>query len=303
MTIRIIKPLTITSEMLVSASLVEDTTPEWVAGYGYAAGDEVHLVSTHRRYRSLTGSNLGNSPATATSQWLDIGPTNRWAPFDGALGSAVQTSAATLRYTLRPGQAVTAVALLGLQGAVRVNVVMRDGSTVVHEAEASLAATSVGDWYEYFSAPFAWRDRVLIDGLPLYATAEIEITITGNGSDPIVCAGILPGSGFALGAALAGVRAGWVDYSRAVEDAFGVVALVQRPRVPKLSCSFTLTPDEFGRVWAALESLASIPLVVSVSDDTRLDALTFYGWFREPQVDLRTAALYYCSLEFRGLTA
>lgn len=307
MTIRIIKPLTITDAMVVSSSLAEDTTPEWVAGYGYASGDEVHLVSTHRRYRSATGSNVGNNPATSTAQWVDVGPTNRWAPFDGAMGSAVQTSAATLRYTLRPGQAVTALALLGLQGAISVRVVMRDAGTVVHDTEVSLAASTVSDWYEYFSAPFVWRDRVLIDGLPLYAVADLEITVTGNGVDPIRCAAILPGSGYSFGAtyggALAGVKAGWIDYSRAVEDEFGVVALVPRQRVPKLSVSFVLQPAEFARVWTALESLASIPLVVSVSEAQNLDALTFLGWFREPQVDLRTAGLYYCSMDFRGLTA
>lgn len=300
MSIRIIKPMTITTSMVVASSMAEDSTAAWSAGTSYATGAEAHDPLLHRRYRSLADNNLGNSPSVSSTQWLDIGPTDRWAPFDGAIGTAC-AQAGSISYTLRPGVAVTAVALFGLSGAVSARVIMVDAGVTVYDREFSLSAATVSDWWEYFTAPFVWRDRLLVDDLPLYANATLQVIVAGNGTDSVSVGAILPGAGYAFSQAMAGVKAGWADYSRAIEDDFGVVSLVQRARVPKLDVTFQVPPDDFGRVWAALESLASIPVVVSVSEDPRHDALTFLGWFREPQLDLRSAALYFCSIAFRGL--
>ena len=78
-----IKPVSISDATLISSTIAETDYSAWSSGTTYALGDKVILTSTHRVYESLQAANTNHNPTEAASTWwLDIGPTNRWAMFD-----------------------------------------------------------------------------------------------------------------------------------------------------------------------------------------------------------------------------
>jgi hypothetical protein len=84
---------------------------------GYYALDAYVMVTTpniHTIYQSLSDNNFNNNPVTDTTDWIEIGSTNRWKAFNGVLGS--QTEQATkIEYVLTPGESINSVALLNLE--------------------------------------------------------------------------------------------------------------------------------------------------------------------------------------------
>lgn len=92
---RVITPLELTDSELISSTIAEPTAsidPSlWVSGHGYAIGDSVYLVSTHKIYTALTTINAGSAASTispetdiqlAVPKWTEVGSTNRWNMFD-----------------------------------------------------------------------------------------------------------------------------------------------------------------------------------------------------------------------------
>ena len=86
---RLIAPTPINAAVLTSSNVVENDRPAWNNGTTYAADAEVISTTTHRIYRSTLAGNVANDPTLpGTSKWTDIGPTNKWAMFDGVVGSS-----------------------------------------------------------------------------------------------------------------------------------------------------------------------------------------------------------------------
>ena len=86
---RMIRPLTIGSEEIVSTTAT-DPTPAWDVVTPYARDAEVHRGETV--YISRVSSNLGSDPALDDgTKWAANGPINPLAMFDGA--TSTQTEA------------------------------------------------------------------------------------------------------------------------------------------------------------------------------------------------------------------
>jgi len=83
----LLHPVNITPAMLTSTNIAEAEFPQWSNVATYALGDRVLKTSTHRVYESAIAGNTGNDPENLTGQWIDVGPTRRWAMFDQALGT------------------------------------------------------------------------------------------------------------------------------------------------------------------------------------------------------------------------
>ena len=114
--LRLLQPVTIDDGVLTSSTVPENDAPEWLATITYALGAHVVRGSAHRIYESAASGNLGDDPTAATGKWIDIGPTNRWAPFDQALGSATIVDGA-IEMVLTPNVPTTALALLDTNAA------------------------------------------------------------------------------------------------------------------------------------------------------------------------------------------
>jgi uncharacterized Zn-binding protein involved in type VI secretion len=95
----------------------------------YSQEDQV--IKNHVIYESLTNNNKNNDPETDTTNWLEVGPTNRWACYDGTIGNQ-STQAESMLYILAPG-AVDAIALLNLESSsVEIDVIDNNDNLVTN---------------------------------------------------------------------------------------------------------------------------------------------------------------------------
>ena len=284
-TIRILAPIQITAAMITSSTISpEDTAPVWASGTTYADGARVYMASTHRVYESLQGSNLGKDPSLPANQvdstgagtwWLDVGPTNLFAMFDG-LVSTQSVKAGTLTVVLHPG-AFNGYALFGLDGDT-ISITQKDapGGAVVYSYSGDLEGSAPPDYYEYFFDPFKPQTRLIGTDLPAYNDSEITITVTkvtGDAKIGLVALGDMR----PLGAPLRGASVEPVDYSYISTDQFGVTTVKKRYNATGLVISGQSSIEDASAVLDTVKNLLGIPCVVIGSEAPNFDGLTVFG--------------------------
>jgi len=289
-----ITPVTVTPAMLVSSSLTESEHPAWNAATTYAVNDLV--IYSRTIWKRLTAGTSGTAPSADPANWARVGPTNRWAMFDQATGTA-STAASTINFKIKPGM-VRALALLDLN-ANSVTVTMRTGSTVVYTRTASLnTGYGVYDWYTYFFAPIVLKRTMVLDDLPPYSDGEIEVTINGDASTQVGT--VVVGGLFEVGQTEYGMQLGMLDYSRKSTDDFGATTVVERAYAKQMTVPVVVRIGDVDEVARQLQLIRAKPVVWIGS--TKFDQSVIYGFFKTWSVDIVYDQIANCTLTIEGLT-
>lgn len=301
---KVIHPIEITDAMLISSSVAEPDTGEtaWSSGTTYSAGQEIYLASTHRKYRSVQGSNLNHNPATDDGTWwLEIGGTMKWAMFDDYVGTATEDTS-PLAVTIAPGLC-DGLFLYGLVGTTA-NVTITDGAggPTVYDRDLDLLTPSITTWYDYYFGAFRQVPYFVLADLPPYLNARITLTVEGDST--VACGVMAPGRIYTIGQTQYSPRVGIKDYSRKVVDAdTGFTTLTQGRFAKTLRADVRLFSTTFAEVHSTLESLRATPCVwIADSDgDGAIEPLTVYGFYRDFYlvIDKPTGGLY--TLEIEGM--
>lgn len=298
---RVIKPVTITDSSFISSTVAEPAAGEtaWNAATAYALGARVIRTQTHRVYERLVAGTTATAPELDATNWVDVGPTARWAMFDAILGTAT-AGASPLTVTIAPGS-VNAIALLGLVGTqATITVTDGPGGPTVYSRTVSLDGTQIVDWYSYYYEPYVQvEELVLIDLVPL-STARVTISITGSGT--VKCGYVCVGTAYSLGDAEYGASLGIIDYSRKDTDEFGTTTFVRRDFSKRLSARLLLENTQLARVSRILTDLRATPAVWIGADDAVYAPATVFGFFRDFSIEIAYPTQSYCSLEIEGLT-
>lgn len=304
----IVKPFTVTDAMVdVSGSppatnVPENDYAEWSSGTTYAAGDRVILVSTHKIYESLQSANTNKNPVTETLWWVEVGPTNRWAVFDTSVST--QTAQSTnITYTLEPGVAINALAILNISGATELNITMTSPSQgspgIVLDRTIDLSSYPlVSDWYSWFFGTRQTPTQYIATDIPAYVDAIIVIELLG-GADLAV--GVIAfgqqqrfGRGIRLGA-----RVGIQDYSRKETSEFGETILVQRAFAKRANFDLFINKNEVDQLQNYLASLRATPALWIGS--TEYESTTVFGFYKNFDILLSYPEHADCELEIEGL--
>lgn len=294
---KFIAPLTITDAMLTASSLPETDHPAWNGATSYTAGQLVIRTATHRIYQRLTVGTSAAAPELDPGNWADIGPTNRWAPFDQAVGS-VATSASTITYTLTPGQVCTGLALLDLSAdAVAISMTVGGVSAYSVSFDPVVSTGSLGDWFAYFFDSIERRGSLVVTNMPAFAEAVITVTISGSG--PLELGTLALGNAYTIGSTLAGTSVGIIDYSSKTTDAYGVTSVVERGYAKRMNARVVVQTASASDIARRLASIRAKPAVWIGVDD--VEAALIYGWCRDWAVDLQYPNISYCSLTVDGL--
>jgi len=304
MSFRIITPLALLDENLVASSVAEDVSAEWSAMTTYPAGAYVSVAATHRRYISLQAANTGHDPVTAPTWWQDMGPTNRWAMFDGEISTATEGTTTYLEVKLNMGTRITDVALFGLRGtAVTVTYTDTSDGTVLFEETQELSAVPVIDWTSYWTAPFLYRKEALFTGIPGLATGELKVTIQGDGINTAKCGVCIVGTAVEFGVALAGTKLGFVDYSRRdVDPTFGTVTFTKRDSAKTLELPLEVPGGMLSAVLTVLESVRGVPVVwIPLVEEDYYPAMV-YGWMEDSSCVFSEVSVHHYTLMIKGLT-
>lgn len=294
-----VKAIALTSAMLISTTATE-TYIAWNAATPYTVNNIVLLISTQRLYQRLIAGTTATSPDLDTVNWINIGPTNKWAMFDSEI-STVTNATTTLTVVLKPGY-VNSLALFGLVGQT-LTVTVRNGlaGPVVYGPNViNLVGTIITDWYMYFFEPAVQLAEVVRADLPPYQDAHITITLDGTGT--VACGICLAGTFYSLGDTEFGANVSIIDYSRKDTDAFGVTTFVRRAYSKRMSARMMLDTVQINKVQRVLADLRATPCAWIGTDTAGFEPLTVYGFYRDFSIDVAYAKKSYCSLEVEGLT-
>jgi len=296
---KVIKPTTITPDMIVSSNAVE-AYALWAVGTTYAKHARVdHGI---HYFESLSAGNVGNDPDTSPTFWENIGPDNKHAMFDGQISTATTKATSPLTVTIKPGIA-NSVALLGLVGtSVTVTMIDNTGGPTVYTRTIDLDGTIITDWYMYFFEPFVQLGEVVLTDLPPYSNGIITMTLTSGSA--VAIGEFLAGAVYQIGESDLehGATIGIIDYSRKDTDPdTGVVTFVPRAYSKRMSGQFLLVNGAISGVQQILASIRATPSVYIGSEATDYGALIVYGFYRDFSIDIAYPTHSFCRLEVEGL--
>ena len=287
-TLRLLQPVTVDNGVLAASSVPEDDAPAWAAEATYAAGARVVTASTHRVHESLINGNTGFDPASTSGKWFDVGPTNRWAMFDQALGTATIASTA-IELTLTPSIATTALAILDTNAAtVRVRAAGYDRTQDVNDAGKVL----------FFGLTVAAGASVLVTLTPAPPTASprrwddgaswIDEAVWRDsraaGDGTITVGTFLVGQVKGLGVTEASPTAGITDFSRKTVDDFGEVSVVPRAWAKRMTARALIRTASIDQVAARITAVRARPSLWIGQEG--VDSLTVYGFFKEFSIEV-----------------
>lgn len=309
----ILAPIQVTGAMITAltaagVALPEDPNPAWSA-VAYAVGDRVYSASTHRVYEAAQAMTSGapKDPTIAANRynaagqvtfWIEVGPTNKYAMFDGVV-STPTVGGTPLSVKLTPGY-FNGFALFGLD-ADNIHVVVRaaPGGEIIYEYDEPLEGSAPADYYEYFFDPFKPQTQFIASGIPPYNGAEITLTLTkGSGQAKIGMFAI--GDMRPIGAPLRGASVEPVDYSYVSTDAFGNTTFKKRRNATGMTISAKMDIEDANTVLDTVKELLGTPVVVVGSTAKMYEALTVFGLvsarqqyddFNEPVINITVKGL------------
>ncbi len=307
----IIIPTTITAAMIgAGTTIAEPSASEtaWVSGVAYAVGD-VRIRATHRKYKCAVAHTSAATPVPEDdpTRWLDIGPTDRWAPFDRYTNTRAST-VTSLTYVLNPGY-VNALALYGLVGA-QYSITIKDapGGATIYSNTGFLTQDPHG-WYEYLFVAQPAVDKLVLQNLPIRPTAEITITITAATGQPVGVGMIVAGDFVPLvgdtaefGGVQYGASAEPVTYSYINTDEYGNTTIVRRHAATNMRFTVTL-PRMFAD--AALQRLQSVldqPVACIATTSEGYDGLNVFGLISTSPVSYDSFNTASIDINVKGLT-
>ncbi len=259
------------------------TYPVYSGATSYGVGDKVISTTTHRVYQSLAAANSGNA-LTDVSKWSDIGPTNRWAPFDLKVGTKA-SRVGDMSYTLVPGTADS----LGIldTNAESATLVVKVGATTVYSETKYLnvSGSLIADWYDYFTAAVGTKTNITFDSVPLYAGASWVVTITARNTSAYVSVGTIGvGASKPLGITEARAKVGIIDFSQKTVDIFGNVSATERGFSKRMTLRTIIDTDDVDSVSTALAAVRAVPTIYL--GETGFDSLLAYGFWKDFEIEI-----------------
>jgi len=297
---KIIKPTVITDAMLASSSIAEPDVGEvaWNAGTAYAKGQVAIRTTTHRKYERLVAGTTATAPESDPANWMDIGPTNRWAMFDRKIGTA--TEAASLTVVMRPGgvSGLSALELVGRQAHIQMKTA--PGGPVVYDRTVQLDGTVVDTIYDWFFADYEQLSDFVLTDLPQhYPGCELSFTLTGTSG---VSIGALPvGQVFEIGRAQYGASVGIVDYSRKERDQFGNLDVLERNYSRRSTLQVVTDKAKFNSIYRLLASLRATPAIYIGADQVGYEPMITYGFYKDFGIAVSYPNYHMLSIEIEGL--
>ena len=220
-----------TAEVITGSGLlytnVTNPYSEWSSTTTYALGNIVVVgtytgsntitIANSGTFKSLTNSNLNNSPLTSPSNWVKIAPTNQFALFDDKISSV--TSRASDVTMVVSCSSVDSIALLNVV-ADNVSCTLSDiGFTqkylgnVVFSGTRYMLGNPSFDWYGYF---FYDEDTAKTQALFLDINKVNSgiITIRISSAATASAGNLVKGKSKYIGGTQYGASSGIIDYSR-----------------------------------------------------------------------------------------
>lgn len=280
----VLVPITITPTMLTSSTIAEPAAgeTEWVSAASYTLGDLLIRTATHRVYEAnITHTGRTALPENDGVYWRDVGPTAKWAAFDGEISTA-STATTSMTYVLRPGP-FNALIFYGLDGAaISVSEKNAPGGSVVYTYSGDLLSLPL-DWYDWAFGIVKTRSKLILSGITPYADPELTITITAGtgtavGVGLIAIGDLRPFIGDAeWGGTQPGATAEPVNYARISTDEDGTTRIRKGRAVTDMRVKVVMPRTSADYFLANVQDVLSTPVAVIATDAEGFDGLNVFG--------------------------
>lgn len=298
----VIPPITITPAMLTSSSIAEPDTSVgevvWVSGTTYAVGDIRILVSTHKKYTRVSAGAGTIPPDLDLVNWVESGPTNKWAMYDVYRNTAT-TYTGAFSTVLTPNIRADSIAIMGMR-VPDITVNVTSGGTNIYSYTATLINRNVLDYYDYFFLDFSYKDNIVLQGVPPTIDSIITISSSGTGSISSVVLGVSQYIGYTQRQHSNDA----LNFSVIDRDSFGNSILTPRRSVPKTSQKLIIKKIDVPRVINIRESLNAKPAVwLGLKDDSEgyFDSLLILGIYKDFTLSLDYPEFASCTLELEEI--
>lgn len=301
LTAKVLVPTAITAAMLTSCTVAEPAVGEtlWVSGTTYALGDIRIRVETHKKYKRIIAGAGAVAPETDTTNWLDIGATNRWAQFDKKVGTTTNATS-TVTTVIKPGSA-EGIALLELTGtSATVSVKDSPGGATVYNCTTSLDDTAVVDVYDWMYADFLQKRNLILTDLPgQYPSMEVTVTVTSTTGSAI---GVLAvGRVRTIGSCQYGAQAGILNWGKITDDGFGNREWIPGSYSARMTMPLVANRSDLDGLYRALADLRSTPSIYIATEITGFDPFICYGVYKDLYITVPDFATISLNLEIDGL--
>jgi len=281
---KFIRPTKITDAMLTSSTVAETDYPAWNAATSYSVGGRVMraVSGVHKNFENLIAGIDATLPELAPTRWLDLGATNRWAMFDGLVGT-VSTDATSITVVMTPGR-INSLALLQIDASTVTVDLTVDGASVYNASMNLSTGATIGDWYQYFYEPIYEQDAVVITDLvdaslidlPAYGAGILTVTIS-RPAGSVSLGALIVGMFADLGLTKYQPKISIIDYSRKDVDAFGNYTVVKRAYSKRMNASVEVLKAYIDAVSRLLAQYRSTPLVW-IGADNIYTSMIIYGF-------------------------
>lgn len=329
--LKVMQPSALIDAQLVSASVPENDYPAWAATSNYAIGTRVMRTSTHRIYQAIadiTGNASNTAPEldTGNAQWVDIGPTNRWAMFDQRVSSRTIGISAGLSVSIKPGRC-NGVALMDLINVPEftlevtwpiTNGIAKDETsdyaygitlrTITASTQVTLIYAgnlrqrNVSNWTEYFLEPYKIKQDVFI-GFSSQQQATITLTVpapvSGDGIPEI--GAFMFGNFVECGVVGRDADAGAESYTKVITDEWGISTITRRNYVKRVTYPVLVYNYALNRFFSTMAELQSNPAVFVGSDDFRYSPFTVYGIVESFNTGGDNGTASICNVNVKGI--
>lgn len=297
---KVIPPSDIDGTNLVSTN-VPEIVAVWSASETYAEGEQARVIQTDGSsiaYESLIDSNTA-SPSASPESWLELGPTNPWAMFDGKYGTRT-TQEDSIAVTVEPVGRADSLALLNLTGSsVDVTVRDADGNTIYDESFSLVSTAGIDNWYAWFFDPIDIKTELFLSDLPINYNPSIDVTVNYEAGTAAV-GWLVVGRMIDIGDTERGLRLGMIDYSVKETDDFGNFQLVERAFSRTVDAKVWIQRSQVDPVYKLLSGYRATPLVWVPTEAYETSIVP--GFFRDFSIAIEYPTYSICNLEIEGLT-
>lgn len=300
----VVPGLEITPARMIANPLPDMDYPAWSSTASYAIGDRVTIDRIN--YEALTAHSNRN-PVTDTvtpAAWLNLGWVNKYRMFNKAIGNtwAIGTftsSPESIDLTIRPGQRVNALGLVGVAGStVRVVMTVPGNPEPVYDKTFAMSKRSGAGWYQYFYGPSSTRDNLAVLDLPPVSNADVRVVVSAPNGTARVGMMIL-GWSRSIGTAVYDTSFGRKSYTTLKEEFDGSITMTKHGHRRLVNFQIVMVDDEISSVNRILDPLSdTASLYVGAVE---LDYTIIAGTYEDFDVALPTFGLGTYNLAVRSL--
>ncbi len=335
---KIISLKPITHDFLIDdadSSLAKDTATEWASTGTYSENDEVKVsfeegsateyIAPIKKYRKTATSGEDSNPYPPDddgTNWLDIGPTNRWGMFDQYISTV---SAST----------VAATSTVPSTFSIKINTSKCDyigmfnigAKQISVEYQASGAGSLVDynttnfpircdrdydpwsfnritrSYTDYFFGEWIWKSDILIP-LPINFVTYVKITFIENKIGSFASCGMcVAGNSYFIGKTQYGASSGILSFSRKERNEyFGTTYLKKGNFAKKMDLDVMIKNTKYNKVHSILTAADGVPAIFQGNNEsTNFEPFLVYGFTKSFNMSLQYQSHSECDLEIEGL--